>query len=295
MELNEKEYSLNLIKNFNKKITFKLFNLTKNNIIFFLDFNFCNKEYLIILNKIKLLFNSKQINIFTKIIDKNVNNHTDANIIAKYYIKLTHLFSSIFNIISNNNITVKKNKINIPFNIFLIPELNYIYKSKFDLNTNKYILGQADKILYNKHLTNFCNFFLNNSEIIVNNYSDINCSNITNNKSHSHFTGYLQTKLDNTKKAKAMVNKIVEEFVESGVTKKELQAAKNFLLGSEPLRSETFSQRLNRAFHLYYKHLPFDYPKKELKKINSLTVDELNTFIQKHQEINKLSFSIVTK
>uniref|UniRef100_A0A6C0LYH1 Uncharacterized protein n=1 Tax=viral metagenome TaxID=1070528 RepID=A0A6C0LYH1_9ZZZZ len=182
MELNEKEYSLNLIKNFNKKITFKLFNLTKNNIIFFLDFNFCNKEYLIILNKIKLLFNSKQINIFTKIIDKNVNNHTDANIIAKYYIKLTHLFSSIFNIISNNNITVKKNKINIPFNIFLIPELNYIYKSKFDLNTNKYILGQADKILYNKHLTNFCNFFLNNSEIIVNNYSDINCSNITNNK-----------------------------------------------------------------------------------------------------------------
>jgi len=119
--------------------------------------------------------------------------------------------------------------------------------------------------------------------------------NITNNKSHSHFTGYLQTKLDNTKKAKAMVNKIVEEFVESGVTKEELQAAKNFLLGSEPLRSETFSQRLNRAFHLYYKNLPFNYPQKELKKINDLTVDDLNSFIHKHQEINKLTFSIVTK
>jgi len=119
--------------------------------------------------------------------------------------------------------------------------------------------------------------------------------NITNNKSHSHFTGYLQTKLDNTKKAKAMVNKIVEEFVKSGVTKKELQAAKNFLLGSEPLRSETFSQRLNRAFHLYYKNLPFDYPQKELKQINDLTVDDLNSFIQNHQEINKLTFSIVTK
>jgi len=119
--------------------------------------------------------------------------------------------------------------------------------------------------------------------------------NITNNKSHSHFTGYLQTKLDNTQKAKAMVNKIVKEFVESGVTKKELQSAKNFLLGSEPLRTETFSQRLNRAFHLYYKNLPFDYPKQELEKINSLTVDELNTFIQKHKEINQLTFSIVTK
>lgn len=119
--------------------------------------------------------------------------------------------------------------------------------------------------------------------------------NITNNKSHSHFTGYLQTKLDNTKKAKAMVNKIVEKFVKDGVTKKELQAAKNFLLGSEPLRTETFSQRLNRAFHLYYKNLPFDYPQKELKKINDLTLEDLNNFIQKHQEINRLTFSIVTK
>lgn len=119
--------------------------------------------------------------------------------------------------------------------------------------------------------------------------------NITNNKSHSHFTGYLQTKLDNTKKAKKMVSKIVNEFVESGVTKKELQAAKNFLLGSEPLRTETFSQRLNRAFHLYYKNLPFDYPQKELQKINDLTLDDLNSFISKHKEIKNLTYSIVTK
>ena len=119
--------------------------------------------------------------------------------------------------------------------------------------------------------------------------------NITNNKSHSHFTGYLQTKIDNTKKAKKMVNKIVEEFVKSGVTKKELQAAKNFLMGSEPLRTETFSQRLNRAFHLYYKNLPFDYPKEELDMINKLTLDDLNIFIKSHKEIENLTFSIVTK
>jgi len=119
--------------------------------------------------------------------------------------------------------------------------------------------------------------------------------NITNNKSHSHFTGYLQTKLDNTQKAKKMVSKIVKEFVSSGVTQKELQSAKNFLLGSEPLRSETFSQRLNRAFHLYYKNLPFDYPQEELNKINNLTLEDLNAFIAQHKEIQELSFSIVTK
>ena len=119
--------------------------------------------------------------------------------------------------------------------------------------------------------------------------------NIVNSKSHSHFTGYLQTKLENTQKAKKMVTKIVNEFVKKGVTKKELEAAKNFLTGSEPLRTETFSQKLNRAFHLYYKNLPFDYPKIELEKINKLTVKELNNFIQKHQEIKELSFSVVTK
>lgn len=119
--------------------------------------------------------------------------------------------------------------------------------------------------------------------------------NILNNKSHSHFTGYLQTKLANTTKAKEMVSKIVDKFVSKGVTKKELQAAKNFLTGSEPLRNETFSQRLNGAYHLYYKNLPFNYPKQELEKINNLSLNELNKFIKEHPEIKKLSFSIVTK
>jgi predicted Zn-dependent peptidase len=119
--------------------------------------------------------------------------------------------------------------------------------------------------------------------------------NIVNNKSHSHFTGYLQTKIENTQKAKKMVKKIVNDFVKSGITKEELEAAKNFLTGSEPLRTETFSQKLNRAFHLYYKNLPFDYPQDELERINKLTVKDLNSFIQKHQEIKELSFSIVTK
>jgi len=118
---------------------------------------------------------------------------------------------------------------------------------------------------------------------------------IKNQKSHSNFSGYLQTKLDNTQKAKKMVIKIIKEFVKNGITQKELDAAKNFLSGSEPLRTETFSQRLNRAFHLYYKGLPFDYPQKELDMIQKLKLEDINKFIKSHKEIEKLSFSIVTK
>ena len=114
-------------------------------------------------------------------------------------------------------------------------------------------------------------------------------------KSHSYFTGYLQTKLENQEKAKKLVGKLVSEFVKDGVTKKELESAKKFLLGSEPLRTETFSQRQGRAFNLYYKGLSFDYPKQELELIQNLELDELNKFIKKHKEMANLSYSIITK
>ncbi len=116
---------------------------------------------------------------------------------------------------------------------------------------------------------------------------------ISINKSYSNFNGYLQTKLESTNEAKDLVSQIVSEFVKNGVTQKELDSAKKFLSGSEPLRTETLSQRLNRAFMLYYKGLEQDYPSNELKQIDKLTLDKLNKYIKSHDEINKLSFSIV--
>ncbi len=116
-----------------------------------------------------------------------------------------------------------------------------------------------------------------------------------NSRKTAYLTGYLQTKLENEKEAKALVQQIVDDFVKKGVTQKELDAAKEFLIGSEPLRSETLSQRLDRAFNEYYYDRPLGYHKEQLKKIETLTLDEINAFIEKHSEITKLSFSIVTK
>jgi len=113
------------------------------------------------------------------------------------------------------------------------------------------------------------------------------------NNTYSYFTGYLQTKLESTNEAKELVSKIVNQFVKDGVTQKELDSAKKFLNGSEPLRTETLSQRLNRSFMLFYKGLEQDYPKYELEKIESLTLEKLNNYIKSHKEINELSFSIV--
>ena len=118
---------------------------------------------------------------------------------------------------------------------------------------------------------------------------------ISVNKSYSYFNGHLQTKNETANEAKQLVSQLVEQFVNNGVTQEELNAAKNFLTGSEPLRTETLSQRLNRTFTLYYRGLESDYSQKELEKIQNLKLEDLNEYIKSHNEINNLTFSIVRK
>ncbi len=114
------------------------------------------------------------------------------------------------------------------------------------------------------------------------------------NRTNSYFSGYLQTKLESQKEAIDVVKEVVENFVKNGVTKEELDSAKKFFAGSEPLRVELLSQRVNRAFNEYYSGLGLGFSKKELKIIDNLKLDELNNFIKEHPEIQDISFFIVT-
>ncbi len=115
------------------------------------------------------------------------------------------------------------------------------------------------------------------------------------NKSHTSLKGYLQTKLESQDEAIALVKEVIETFVKKGVTQTEIEQAKKFILGSEPLRNEVLSQRLNRTFMEYYQGLGLGYHRKELDLIEKLTLEDLNAFIGAHPEIALLSFSIVTK
>lgn len=115
------------------------------------------------------------------------------------------------------------------------------------------------------------------------------------NKSGSYMSGYLQTKIESMDEAKKTVKDVISDFVKKGATSDELVQTKKFLLGSEPLRVETMSQRLGRTFQNYYRNLPLNNSEIELEKIQALTLDELNKYIKKHQEILELSFAIVTK
>lgn len=114
-------------------------------------------------------------------------------------------------------------------------------------------------------------------------------------KSSSYFNGYLQTKIESLEDAKATVKEVIAKFVKDGVTKEELEQTKKFLLGSEPLRVETMSQRLNRTFMEYYKGKELGDSIRELELIKDLKLKDLNEFIKAHKEILDLSFAIVTK
>jgi zinc protease len=114
-------------------------------------------------------------------------------------------------------------------------------------------------------------------------------------KTNTYFSGYLQTKIESGDEAKKTVVEVIDTFVREGVTQNELDQARKFLLGSEPLRVETLSQRLGRTFSEYYQGKPLGYSLQELELIRILTLDEVNDFIKRHGEIRDLSYAIVTK
>ncbi|MDR1451676.1 MAG: insulinase family protein [Helicobacteraceae bacterium] len=110
----------------------------------------------------------------------------------------------------------------------------------------------------------------------------------------ARFSGHLQTKLESQEKAISLVKSVIADFVKNGATQKELDEARRFMLGSEPLRNETMGQRLSRAYGDFYRGKPIGWQQEQLKKIETLKLDDLNKFIAAHPEIIRLSFFIVT-
>ncbi|WP_270978228.1 M16 family metallopeptidase [Campylobacter helveticus] len=108
--------------------------------------------------------------------------------------------------------------------------------------------------------------------------------------SYSRVFGYLQTKNENAKEAKGAIRQIFDDFVKNGVCEEELTQAKNFILGSTPLRYESLSKRLGIAFMEFYQGLKIGSFKEELIKIKNTNLKELNAYIKKHSEILNLSF-----
>ena len=106
--------------------------------------------------------------------------------------------------------------------------------------------------------------------------------------------GYLQTKNENAKDALNLVKKVINDFCKNGATQDELDAAKAFLAGSNPLRKETAFAKMAICESEFYDGKEFGFGDKELEKIKNLDLQKLNNFIQNHDEISKLCVAIVS-
>ena len=113
-------------------------------------------------------------------------------------------------------------------------------------------------------------------------------------KSHSYFSGFLQTKITNEEKAITSIIKLIKNFIINGVTEEELISAKEFIIGSQALKKETLSNRLNIAFNDFYRNSSLTYFDEQINLVKNMKLLDLNKFILSHKEILNLSFSVVT-
>ncbi|MBZ7945920.1 insulinase family protein [Campylobacter sp. RM9939] len=111
--------------------------------------------------------------------------------------------------------------------------------------------------------------------------------------SFSRIFGYFQTKNESATEAKKIIKELFDNFLQYGINENELIQAKNFLIGSSPLRYESLSKRLAIAFNEYYQGLEQGYYKKELNLIQEVKLDEINAYIKKHKEILNISFASI--
>lgn len=105
--------------------------------------------------------------------------------------------------------------------------------------------------------------------------------------------GYLQTKLENKDEAIAAVREVVAALLKGDVAESELADAKSYILGSRVLSDETLQQRLNKKYANFNRGLPLDFDRELVRRIQDLSLAELNAYIAAHSEIGELSFSIV--
>jgi hypothetical protein len=154
-------------------------------------------------------------------IDSNAADYVDN--ITKYYVKLKHIFSTIFNI-TGNNIIINNSSLNVSFDISnCLPDISYIYKTKYDYKNQEYVLNNKDNA-FDIDLKYFCSFFLKNKK--KGNYKNININNVKNEKLNSNkiifesyfknYTFYLTLLVQNIKKTHNKLLKIINDHFDFG-------------------------------------------------------------------------------
>jgi zinc protease len=95
------------------------------------------------------------------------------------------------------------------------------------------------------------------------------------------FTIGLQTRPDQAQQALDLVREVLTQFVKDGPTEKELQAAKDNLVGGFALRVDSNKKLLDNVANIAWNGLPLDYLDTWTAQVQKLTVQEVRTAFAK--------------
>ncbi len=102
------------------------------------------------------------------------------------------------------------------------------------------------------------------------------------------FTVGLQTRPDQAQQALALVREVLAKFVAEGPTEKELQAAKDNLIGGFPLMLDGNRKLLDNVANIAWNGLPLDYLDTWTQKIEQLSVDDIRSAFARKLQPEKM-------
>lgn len=97
-----------------------------------------------------------------------------------------------------------------------------------------------------------------------------------------------QTRNDQADKALAMMQELLKEFVEKGPTEKELEQAKQNLLGGYALQFDSNASICHEIAALGFYNFPLDYLNQFKDSVNKLTVDDIKKAFEKRISPEKM-------
>jgi zinc protease len=103
------------------------------------------------------------------------------------------------------------------------------------------------------------------------------------------FTIGLQTRPDQAQQALDLVRVVLAKFVAEGPTEKELQAAKDNLIGGFALRLDSNSKLLGNVANIAWNGLPLDYLDRWTERVNQLTVADVRAAFARKVQPDKLA------
>ena len=98
----------------------------------------------------------------------------------------------------------------------------------------------------------------------------------------------LSTRNEQAQEALTLIRSHLKEFLKTGITEQQLQAAKDNILGSFPLSTSSNSSILAYLGSMGFYNLPLDYLDSFNQRINNVTTEQVKTAFRKHLNPDKM-------